>query len=327
MICRRCGKDVVGTNKCLYCGKVLDSFVNTGSGGGEGEPSATQNDFANGQTTSGASSSYQDYGSTYGVGGYGDTSYSEYEDNSPEGFYHQYKESNMLEKGKKVIDILKKVVLFAGLAAIVGLIVSIAMESNIVPELFGFDVYNGTDEEMFEFINKLFMFFMAIFLAPLVFTCISDILDWLSMKNFADEVSSKEIDGKTLLTKSRLSDKNGKKEYTFVSNSLCMIDDPSQKTAMGARVIIKAILNIAMIIVFMNFVSYLTLTLMPAMEDPDEIYLMMYSSTDFWLDPNILSIVIAFWGNLIINSITSTIVNKKYTRWVNNNKSKGEQKQ
>ena len=324
MICRRCGKDVVGTNKCLYCGKVLDTFVNTGTGGGEVESSTAQKDFANGQTTSGASSSYQDYGNTYGVGGYGDTSYSEYEDNSPEGFYHQYRESNMLEKGKKVIDIL---ILFTGLAAFVGLIVSIAMGSNIVPELFGFDVYNGTDEEMFEFINKLFMFSMAICFAPLALTCISDILDWLSMKNFADEVSSREIDGKSLLTRSRLSDKNGKKEYTFVSNSLCMIDDPSQKTAMGARVIIKAILNIAMIIVFMNFVSYLTLTLMPAMEDPDEIYLMMYSSTDFWLDPNILSIAIAFWGNLIINAITSAIVNKKYTRWVNNNKSKEEQKQ
>ncbi len=326
MICRRCGKDVVGTNKCLYCGKVLDGFADTGTGGGEGESSTTQSAFSDGQTTSGASTSgYQEYGSTYGMGGYGDTSYSEYEDNSPEGFYHQYKESDMLEKGKKVIDILKKVILFAGLAAFVGLIVSIAMESNIVPELFGFDVYNGTEEEMFEFINKLFMFFMAICFAPLVLTCINDILDWLSMKNFADTVSDREIDGKSLLTKGRLSDKNGKKEYTFVSNSLCMIDEPSQKTAMGVKVIIKAILTIAMVIVFMNFVSYLTLTLMPAMEDPEELYLMMYTDTDFWLDPNILSMAILFWANLIINAITNTIVNKKYTRWVKNTKAKGEQ--
>lgn len=57
------------------------------------------------------------------------------------------------------------------------------------------------------------------------------------------------------------------------------------------------ILTIAMIIVFMNFVSYLTLTLMPMMEDPDELYVMMYTSGDFWLDPNILSIGIAFWAN------------------------------
>ena len=108
-----------------------------------------------------------------------------------------------------------------------------------------------------------------------------------------------------------------------------MIDEPSQKTAMGARVIIKAILNIAMIIVFMNFVSYLILTIMPAFENPDfdELYLMMYSSTDFWLNPNILSVDIVFFSNLIINSVTSFIVNKKYTRWVHNNKSKGEQKQ
>ena len=119
---------------------------------------------------------------------------------------------------------------------------------------------------------------------------------------------------------------NGKKEYIFVSNSLCMKDEPSQKTAMGTKVIIKTILTIAMIIVFMNFVSYLNLTLMPMMEDPDELYVMMYTNGDFWLDPNILSISIAFWANLIINSITNTIVNKKYTRWVKNMKTQGEQK-
>ena len=326
MICRRCGKDVVGTNKCLYCGKVLDSFVNTGSGGGDGEPSTTQNNIADGQTTSGAStSSYQDYSSTYGVGGYGDTSYMDYEDKSPEAFYHRYQGTSSLEKGKKIIDILKKVILFTALAAFVGLIVSVAMDSNIVPELFGYDVYSDSDQEMFEFINKLFMVFLTFIFAPLALTCVSEILDWLSMKAFADEVERSEIDAKSLLTKNRLSDSNGKKEYMFVSNSLCMKDEPSQKTAMGAKVIIKTIITVAMIIVFMNFVSYLTLTLMPMMENPEELYLMMYTDTEFWLDPNILSLGIAFWGNLIINSITNSIVNKKYTRWVKNMKAQGEQ--
>ena len=63
---------------------------------------------------------------------------------------------------------------------------------------------------------------------------------------------------------------------------------------------------------------------MPIMEDPDELYIMMYTSGEFWFDPNILSIGIAFWANLIINSITNTIVNKKYTRWVKNMKTQGE---
>ena len=220
MICKRCGKDVVGTKKCLYCGKVLDEFVNTG-GLSEGGQSTPQGDFTDGQDVNNSTTNtYQDYGSTYGSTGYGETSYMDYEDKSPETFYHRYQETSSLEKGKKIIDILKKVLLFTALAAFVGLIVSVAMDSNIVPELFGYDVYSDSDQEMFEFINKLFMVFLTFIFAPLALTCVGEILDWLSMKAFADEVERSEVDAKTLLTKNRLSDSNGKKEYMFVSNSL-----------------------------------------------------------------------------------------------------------
>ncbi len=309
MFCKRCGKDIVGTNKCLYCGKIVDDFII--GGGGAVTDSVSNNPTSN-----------ENYGGT-SAGGYSDSNY-DLVDNTPEGFYERYQDTSSLENGKRIIDKVKKGLLIAGLVAFVALIVSIAMESNIVPELFGFDVYNGTEEEMFEFINKLFMVFLSFFLIPLVLTCVSEILDWRSMVSFSEEIKSNNIDGESLLTKNRLSDANGKKEYMFVSNSLCLIDVPSQKTAIGVKVIVKAILNIALIVVLMNFISYLTLTLMPAMEDPENLYVMMYTSNEFWLDPNILSIGILFWANLIVNSITNTVVNKKYSRWIKNKKEKGE---
>ena len=114
MICKRGGKDVVGTKKCLYCGKVLDEFVNTG-GLGEGGQSTPQGDFTDGQDVNNSTTNtYQDYGSTYGSTGYGETSYMDYEDKSPEAFYHRYQETSSLEKGKKIIDILKKVLIRVG---------------------------------------------------------------------------------------------------------------------------------------------------------------------------------------------------------------------
>ncbi len=327
MICKRCGKDVVGTNKCIYCGKVLDRFV-TGSGSVEREQSATQDDFADVQTTSGVStSSNQEYCGTYGAGGYDDTSNIDYEDNSPEAFYKRYRENSMLEKIKKALGIINIAIPLLGFALVfIAIICSIYVDGDFIPKLFDFDHYNATKQENFEFINKILMIFLTFVSVPIVISSINAVVDWVSMISFSHEASQNNVDGKMLLTKNRLSDKKGTAEYIFISNSLCMKDDPSQKIATGIKVIVKALLSIALIIILVNFISYLTLTLMPLCEDPEDLYLMMYTGSEFWLNPNILSVGIIIWANLIINSIINIVVNKKYTRWVKNTKEKGESK-
>lgn len=328
MICRRCGKDIVGTNKCLYCGKVLDNFANTGVGGSESEANATNTEFANRQATGGASiSTCQDYSSIYGAGGYGDTSQMDYEDNSPEAFYQRYRENSMLEKTKKALGIINIAIPLLGFALVfIAIICSIYVDGDFIPKLFNFDHYNATDQENFEFINKLLMIFLTFVSISIIVSSINAVVDWISMVNFSQDASQNNIDGKMLLTKNRLSDKKGTLEYIFISNSLCMKDDPSQKIAIGIKVIVKALLSIALIIILVNFISYLTLTLMPLCEDPEDLYLMMYTGSEFWLNPNILSVGIIIWANLIINSIINIVVNKKYTRWVKNTKEKGESK-
>ncbi len=327
MICKRCGKDIVGTNKCLYCGKVMDEFTSAGDTNGIYQ-NKTQGDFVDVQALSDSTTNnYQDYGSTYGSTEYGDLSQMDYEDNSTEAFYQRYRENSMLEKIKKALGIINIAIPLLGFALVfIAIICSIYVDGDFIPKLFNFDHYNATEQENFEFINKLLMIFLTFVSVPIVISSINAVVDWVSMISFSHEASQNNVDGKMLLTKNRLSDKTGTAEYIFISNSLCMKDDSTQKVAMGIKVIVKALLSIALFIILVNFISYLTLTLMPLCEDPEDLYLMMYTGSEFWLNPNILSVGIIIWANLIINSIINIVVNKKYTRWVKKTKEKGESK-
>lgn len=183
-------------------------------------------------------------------------------DDSPETFYRLYRKYNTLESSKKIIGIIKQCVWILGAVALVGLIILLVTDIQMLPKIFGYDPYNGTNEEMFAFIYKLFLLIELFIFIPLTIACIWDILDWVSMVVFSAKISNNHIDGISLLTQSRLSDKRGKKEYIFISNSLCMIDEPSQKIIIGVKVILKTILNTALFVAAINFISYLILTLM-----------------------------------------------------------------
>lgn len=319
MICKRCGRDIVGTNKCLYCGKVLDVAENKDNCGKAVKGISLNDLTVNEHKNENESNANSNIGGSYSDGDYVDYSYTDFEDNSPENFFHRYQEGATLERGKKIVNLLKRAVSIIGLVTLVGFIIVLIVDADVIPNLFGFDVHNGTDEEMFAFIHKLLLIMVLFILIPLTMTCIQDILDWLSMQSFSKEIKSKNINGISLLTKARLSDKNGKKEYIFISNSLCMADEPSQKIIVGVKVVVKTMLNITLFVVVINFISYLTLTLMPSVAESADLRRMMYTDNEFWLEPNILLLPIMFWANIIINSIISIIANRKYTRWVKNN--------
>lgn len=327
MICRRCGKDVVGTDKCLYCGKVLDGFLNMASGD-EGAAVAAPNDGSEGQA-GGALSGYRDYDSTYGAGGYDGTNYADYDENAPDDFYQQYKKNSVWVKITTVLAILNIIPALGMILVAVATIYAIHVDAGFLFDLFlkvfHFDALQATNQENFEFALKLLTIFTAICFTPSLLNGMIGICNWLAMKGFAAEVQRSGIDGDSLLAPySPSGNKRNKDDYRFISHALCLIDVPSHRHAIGAQAMIRVILDMAGIAATMNLISYLSLTLMPMLEGPEELLLTMFTSTEFWLNPNVLCFMIALWGALIINAITGAIVNGKYNRWIKNKRAKGE---
>lgn len=315
MICKQCGRDYVGGNRCPYCGQYSEIAFNQGVD--EERKSTALDGLPNVETENGYADSaycYPAIGGTYYGAEYAAANSMQGVQISPEEFYHRYRDHSLLEKSKKIVKILKLVVLILELVALVGSIAIIAIDVNLLPEIFGYGAHFGSKGESFSFVYKLFLLMALFIFIPLILACIGEILDWVSMKTFSEKILSNKIDGISLLTQERLSDRKGKKEYIFISNSLCMIDEPSQKIIMGIRVITKTVLNIALLAVAINFISYMILTWMPAAGNLE----LIYKDNKFWLDPNILLFPIMFWSDLIINSILSVIVNRKYTRWIKN---------
>lgn len=115
MICRRCGKDIVGTNKCLYCGYTPQA---------DGAPSSSETSRAYEQDTITDYSSFYETTSEYGE------SVSE-TDSTPD-FVETFKKENALFK---VFNVVGTVVVFA--------MIGFAIYNAIDCDLFGdWDVLN-----------------------------------------------------------------------------------------------------------------------------------------------------------------------------------------
>ena len=324
MICKRCGKDVIGAKNCLYCGKNLaedgetesistsvksiicdididlpdpyEAVLNTRS---DPQASAAQ----------GASDSAPSVNSAI---------YREPSRQSPEYFFFKYRQDSKLELCKRILGKTKLLFIAAFVISCVIVLLLAATKNEILPKLFGLDGYNNfaSDEELYTVISNCLTLFGAIILFLVLIGDAGNIIGWFSMKAFGKEVTSQGINGFKLLTKDRLSDKKGSDEYYFVSHSLCMVDSPSYAAAEFVRIILQSILSVCQFLAFANMVSYVALTLVPSLSDIDELSVMIYTK-EFWLTPQIALFPIAFWGSILINAIVGSIANKKYTAWTN----------
>lgn len=242
MICKRCGKDEIGTDKCLYCGMILRGFIPTDR--------STNRDARDTVTDFEVSAFSCDVNEQKGIES-GDPP-------SPETLLARHKATNPHERRSKTfIKLGIAYFIFAGLFLLGWALLCAAGvlgedSLDILLDWMGLDFHDSVAEIMATLMTRSFLFFGA---GPLISVFLSRRQCAMSVRDFAEELREARVNAKqwamdhclrsprdgrlmtvTTVTATRTAtdlklDRRSMQEGSFILDALCVMEEPTYMVA------------------------------------------------------------------------------------------------
>lgn len=294
MICKRCGKDVLGSSKCLYCGKMMNENSSSLSQHPTDEPTSSNstNTEASDTVTSYTDSSSTSYENTY---------------TSSEDVVKEWKGESVAAKVEIGFSILFSIIWFA----FAGLILYSSLASNFdwkplidFSELFA----EKNDTEILYWFENDGMKYVTLFFAVIIsFGFLTTLFGTISFFDLAKWLDNKKIDCRPLLQGS--SDIKTQPFNFLLGSSLLIKEKPRTKNIYYFRLIATLVLGVLVVITTRQFFSELIVGIYEGVE----VYNLAFEEVlkNVFLSPKAIIFYVVLVTELICNITIKKMLQKR----------------
>ena len=319
MFCKCCGKDLVGTRVCLYCGWKQDLSIDAreeiDASKYPTETNASSSDFS---SFSAVSDPFTEQSSKLGAN-------PEQRRPTTADVWLAHKDS-LPEKGKKISNIII-IAMLVGLLLSALLLAVFAENDELIIKAEEWLTNVGIDVDGFNDIDTVFItlwgffkLFIPLFIFAFVLGQLRSLCDISSVLILGRSIQKSGINGIELLSQHQGTDRAQILETSLISRALCSKDDPSYSKLLVIQLIANAALQaIELILTYLFFDSFVIILSTTVSEMPysgfEDIFQQILGSTlqDYLTMSYIICSLLVVIPRLIIGGK----LNKKYKEWAN----------